>query len=183
MLYYRVDLPDQNKKHSDYIFNCMGNFCTYHLLRVHGIKVFSKKFLENQPSQKKEYLTFKMDHALELLGKKTPKNLIDGMTNIEWRYRKRQEILSKTSDVLDQSNKYFEKYKKQAEERQRKIAQLDGDITKEEEKFSSSIRNGTMSGNMKQLMRQLIGKLKKERDVEMSILDNISKNWDVAIRK
>lgn len=62
----------------------------YHILRVNGIKVFDKKFLQNQPHLKQKYLTFRMEYALELLEKKTPKSLVDGMTNMEWRYRKRQ---------------------------------------------------------------------------------------------
>ena len=101
-----------------------------------------------------------MEYALELLKKKTPKNLIDGMTNMEWRYRKRQECLSQRSEVL-KSNIYFDKYKREVKENQEKIAQLDDEITSEEEKMFKSKKEGTITGTTKQVMHQLIAKLKK----------------------
>lgn len=123
-----------------------------------------------------------MYYALELLKKKTPKDFIDGMTNMEWRYRKRQERLSQRSETL-KSNAYFDKYKRQVKEKQEKIAQLDDEITSDEEKMFKSIKEGTITGTMKQVMHQHIAKLKKERDVEMGNLESISKNWETAIRK
>ena len=60
-----------------------------------------------------------MEYALELLKKITPKNLIDGMTNMEWRYRKRQECLSQRSETL------FSQILKTSEGKAVKIAQQD----------------------------------------------------------
>lgn len=81
------------------------------------------------------------------------------------------------------SNTYFDKYKKQVKEKQEKFAQLDEEISSQELRMFKSMKEGTITCTMKQVMRQLISKLKKERDVEMGNLDSISRNCDTAIRK
>ena len=81
------------------------------------------------------------------------------------------------------SNTYFDKYKKQVKEKQEKFAQLDEEISSQELRMFKSMKEGTITCTMKQVMRQLISKLKKERDVEMGNLDSISKNCDTAVRK
>lgn len=121
-----------------------------------------------------------MDYALKLLKQNIQKNRIDGLINVQWRFINRQECLSEKSI---EGKQFFQKYEQQVKDKKDTIGKLDKEIMEKENHLYSSIREGTISGQSKKVMHELLHQLKKSRDVEMGILDSISKNWETAIRK
>ena len=61
----------------------------YELVRQNGLKVFDRETINAHPPLRAAYLTFWNEKCLELLTKKTPKNMVEAIVKREWNLLKK----------------------------------------------------------------------------------------------
>lgn len=69
----------------------------YELVRQNGLKVFDRETINAHPPLRAAYLTFWNEKCLELLTKKTQKNMVEAIVKREWNLLKKIETLKEMS--------------------------------------------------------------------------------------
>lgn len=159
----------------------------YELVRQNGLKVFDRETINAHPPLRAAYLTFWNEKCLELLTKKTPKNMVEAIVKREWNLLKKIETLtemsySSTQKHNDDGNP-FQHYEKSTKNKKMEIETFEQQKAEKEEMLWDGIRKGTLSRVTKDLLKEHIKTLESSREKSLLDLNRITSNWRKAVQK
>lgn len=139
------------------------------------------------PPLRAAYLTFWNEKCLELLTKKTPKNMVEAIVKREWNLLKKIETLtemsySSTQKHNDDGNP-FQHYEKSTKNKKMEIETFEQQKAEKEEMLWDGIRKGTLSRVTKDLLKEHIKTLESSREKSLLDLNRITSNWRKAVQK